>query len=115
MREGENERGQVVQSKFHMIRHSCALLLVFIFTTGFSQKRDIVSGSLDEAGLKSDKINSLVDSIERGFFPNRHSLLIFKDNKLVLEKYFKGKYEIWGTDIGILLETLRMSCNEVSL
>jgi CubicO group peptidase (beta-lactamase class C family) len=85
-----------------MIRYSCALVLVVIFNSGFSQKRDIVSGSLDESGLKADKINSLVDSIERGYFPNRHSLLIFKGNKLVLEKYFKGKDEIWGTEVGVV-------------
>jgi CubicO group peptidase (beta-lactamase class C family) len=29
-------------------------------------------------------------------------LLIYKDNKLVLEKYFKGKDEQWGDDLGVV-------------
>jgi len=68
---------------------------------GVCQKPDIVSGALSSSGIDPNTIAVLVDSIERGFYPNRHSLLIFKNNKLVLEKYFKGKDERWGEDLGI--------------
>lgn len=56
----------------------------------------------EDVGMDNLVIENLVDSIESGFYPNRHSLLIYKDEKLVLEKYFPGKDENWGDDIGII-------------
>jgi len=85
-----------------MLRLTYAVLLILIGNIGFGQKQDIISGSLSSSGLNTKKIAALVDSIDRGIYPNRHSLLIFKDKKLVLEKYFKGKDELWGDDLGIV-------------
>ena len=85
-----------------MLRNTYALLLILIVNIGFGQKQDIVTGSLSSSGINAKKIALLVDSIALGIYPNRHSLLIFKDNKLVLEKYFKGKDEQWGNDLGIV-------------
>ena len=42
-------------------------------------------------------INNLIDSIEKGIYPNIHSLLILRNNKLVFEKYFSGEDAIAGT------------------
>lgn len=55
---------------------------------------------MDEAVL-----TDLVDDIRKGVYPNRHSLLIYKNHKLVLEQYFDGVDEIWNPakdpDIGV--------------
>jgi CubicO group peptidase (beta-lactamase class C family) len=63
---------------------------------------DISISTLEDVGLDKQIITELVDSIKTGFYPHRHSLLIYKDDKLVLEEYFSGHDEIWGTDIGII-------------
>lgn len=57
---------------------------------------------IEDVGLDHQIINELIDSIQSGFYPNRHSLLIYKNDKLVLEEYFSGHDEIWGTDIGTI-------------
>lgn len=44
--------------------------------------------SLKEAGIDSTQIYKLVNKIISGEIPNIHSLLILKDNRLVLEEYF---------------------------
>ena len=81
------------------------VLVILIVNIGFCQNQDIISGTLSSSGMNAGKITGLVDSIEAGIYPNRHSLLIFKDNKLVLERYFKGKDEIWGDDLGMRQHT----------
>ena len=60
------------------------------------------TATLEEVGLNEAKIGELVDSSRSGFYPNRHSLLIYKDHQLVLEEYFAGKDENWGNDIGVV-------------
>ena len=67
-----------------------------------TRNSDISISTLEDVGLDRQIITELVDSIKTGFYPNRHSLLIYKDDKLVLEDYFSGHDEIWGTDIGIV-------------
>lgn len=56
----------------------------------------------EDVGLDRQIITELLDSIKTGFYPNRHSQLIYKDDKLVEEAYFPGHDENWGTDIGII-------------
>ncbi|WP_339875656.1 serine hydrolase [uncultured Algoriphagus sp.] len=56
----------------------------------------------EAVGLNSVIINELIDSIQTGYYPNRHSLLIYKDKQLVVEEYFTGKDENWGDDLGIV-------------
>jgi CubicO group peptidase (beta-lactamase class C family) len=65
-------------------------------------KQGIPTSTLKDVGIQSIIIKELVDSIKTGFYPNRHSLLIYKNDKLVLEEYFSGHDENWGTDIGII-------------
>ena len=51
-------------------------------------------GSLDEVNIDLALIEKAVNDINRGKFKEVHSMLIFKDNRLVLEEYFQGhKYE----------------------
>lgn len=45
-------------------------------------------GTLEEVGINPDPIYSLITKILTKEVPNIHSLLILKDNKLVLEEYF---------------------------
>ena len=60
--------------------------------TSQSQTPDynIPISTLEDVELKSQVITELIDSIKTGLYPNRHSLLIYKDDKLVLEEYFSG-------------------------
>jgi CubicO group peptidase (beta-lactamase class C family) len=60
----------------------------------------IATGSLTEAGMDTALIGKLESEISQGVFPNIHSLLIARNNKLVYEKYWTGKDEIWGDAIG---------------
>jgi CubicO group peptidase (beta-lactamase class C family) len=56
-------------------------------------------GSLDEVGIDSVLIEKAVDEIRGGNYKEVHSMLLFKDNKLVFEGYFKGhefKYDTTG-------------------
>ena len=51
-------------------------------------------GSIDEVNIDSVLIEKAVDSIYQGRYKEVHSMLIFKDDKLVFEEYFKGhKFE----------------------
>jgi CubicO group peptidase (beta-lactamase class C family) len=58
--------------------------------------------TLIDVGMQESVINDLIDSIKSGFYPNRHSLLIYKNDKLVSENYFTGQDYDWGRDIGIV-------------
>jgi CubicO group peptidase (beta-lactamase class C family) len=63
----------------------------------------IQTSRLEDVGMNKAVIHEIIDSINTGFYPNRHSLLIYKNDKLVLEKYFAGKDEkAWAGDIGII-------------
>jgi len=46
---------------------------------------------LEDVGMNRAVIKQIIEDIDSGFYPNRHSLLIYKNNKLVLEKYSKGE------------------------
>jgi len=72
------------------------------FIQNHVQKTNIATSTLKDVGIQSHVINELVDGIKTGLYPNRHSLLIYKDDKLVLEEYFLGKDQNWGYDIGII-------------
>ena len=74
-------------------------------TENHTPNYDISISTLEDVGLDKQIITELVDSIKTGFYPNRHSLLIYKDDRLVLEEYFSGHDEIWGTDIGIIKQS----------
>ena len=52
-------------------------------------------GSLEEAGIDQDLMEKAVDKIRSGKFKEVHSMLIYKDAKLVLEEYFPGHEYQW--------------------
>ncbi len=61
------------------------------------------TGTLKEVGLNEKIIQSMVDSIVNGNYPNIHSVLIYRNNKLVYENYFPGRDQNRGRgDIGFV-------------
>jgi CubicO group peptidase (beta-lactamase class C family) len=53
-----------------------------------------IVGNLDEVSINSELIVKAVNDINQGKYKEVHSILIFKDDKLVLDEYFDGhKYE----------------------
>ena len=60
----------------------------------------IMIGNIADSNIDSIKIIELTKLILKDTFPNIHSLLIAKDNKLVYENYFSGKDENWGSALG---------------
>jgi len=54
-------------------------------------------GSLDEVNIDQKLIEKAVNDISRGKYGEVHSMLIFKDGKLVLDEYFKGHKYQWDT------------------
>ena len=63
------------------------------------------NNQIPDKGLNMNNIAALLDSIEHGEYPNRHSLLIYKNDSLLVEKYFPGEDEIWGETIGMIQHT----------
>jgi len=52
-------------------------------------------GTLDEVNIDARLIEKAVNKIHQGKYKEVHSMLIFKDNKLVFEEYFKGHKYKW--------------------
>ncbi len=52
-------------------------------------------GTLEEVNIDSVLIEKAVNEINRGKYKEVHSMLIFKDDKLVLEEYFTGHKFKW--------------------
>ena len=55
---------------------------------------DIKVDNLQNTGMDTIQIITLTKLILSDTFPNIHSLLILKDNKLVYENYFSGNVEL---------------------
>jgi CubicO group peptidase (beta-lactamase class C family) len=60
----------------------------------------IAVDGIDRAGIDSNRIASLSRLILADSFPNIHSLLIARNDKLVYENYFPGEDENWGFHLG---------------
>jgi len=58
--------------------------------------------SMAEVGIDSSIINKIDTAITNGTYPNIHSLLITRNNKLVYEKYWPGKDERWGDNFDLI-------------
>jgi len=56
--------------------------------------------NIANSNIDSNIIVELTKLILKDTFPNIHSLLIAKDNKLIYENYFSGKDENWGWRLG---------------
>ena len=60
---------------------------------------ELKNKSLD---LTIDKklLNEITDSIHSGYYPNIHSMIIYKSGETIYENYFKGEDQKWGKEIG---------------
>lgn len=52
--------------------------------------------------MDGNKINMLAEEIEKNTYPNIHSLLISRHNKLVYEHYWPGEDQHWGNSMGVV-------------
>ncbi len=53
------------------------------------------TGTLSEVGIDTALIKKAMNRVERGKYGEVHSVLIYKDGKLVLDEYFKGHDYKW--------------------
>lgn len=63
----------------------------YIYLPPENLKDNIRTGTLKGAGLDEAKIVGGTNEILKGTYPNIHSLLIFRNGKLVFEEYFTGE------------------------
>lgn len=66
-----------------------------IFTQSLDLDDGIAVGALDEVGIDAGLLDSAVEDISSGKFGEIHSLLIYKNGKLVFEEYFSGHDYAW--------------------
>ena len=91
------------------IRSSLLALLLLIFAGCKEQDKiqttrseeGIVFASMADEGLDPAVIGKIDTAIRNGTYPNIHSLLIVRNNKLVYENYWPGKDQNWGDDLGM--------------
>jgi CubicO group peptidase (beta-lactamase class C family) len=60
----------------------------------------IIVDNISNSNIDSNTIIAFTKLILKDSFPNIHSLLISKDNKLIYENYFDGNDEDWGSNMG---------------
>ncbi len=58
--------------------------------------------SMTDAGIDTVMINKIDTAIRNGTYPNIHSLLIARHGQLLYEKYWTGKDQIWGDNLGTI-------------
>ena len=56
--------------------------------------------SPEEAGLPADLADRADAAAAAGEFGNVHAILVARNGKLLLERYYKGEDEAWGDDLG---------------
>lgn len=92
------------------LRQSCFYLLPLFLFLGCNQdekhqavriEEGISIASMADASIDSTIVNRVDTAITNGTYPNIHSLLIARNSKLVYERYWKGKDQSWGIDLGI--------------
>lgn len=91
---------------------SCLLFVFSIASCNEQQKtgsekseEGITIGSMSGAGIDPTSIGKIDTAVSNGTYPNIHSLLIAKNDKLVYEKYWTGKDQSWGDDLGTRVHT----------
>jgi len=90
----------------------CILLIFLNGSVVNSQQRnrtnkdkDFTLASPSAQGFDASLLNKIDTAVSNGTFPNIHSVLIAKNDKLVFEKYWPGKDEVWAVDKGIVLHS----------
>lgn len=80
-------------------------VLLFLLIVGCNKSKhnsepaDLESGSL-ALTIEKKLLNEITDSIYSGYYPNIHSMIIYKSGEVIYENYFKGEDENWGNRLG---------------
>jgi CubicO group peptidase (beta-lactamase class C family) len=61
---------------------------IYTYQQPKAEKDGLVTGTIDNTGLDKTLLSEMMQKIVNGTYPNVHSILIFKDGKLVFEEYF---------------------------
>jgi len=91
---------------FHILVAACVILTFVLASIGCKQDPStlrtyqlpaniddgIEVGSIDEVNIDQELIEQAINDIEQGKFKEVHSLLIYKDGRLVVEEYFTGHH-----------------------
>jgi CubicO group peptidase (beta-lactamase class C family) len=85
--------------KLSRIKISLLLLSAISFNL-LSADNEWKTTTADKVGLDNSHLQALVSYIDKNPKSNIHSILVFKNNKIVLEKYFSGEDENWGSSLG---------------
>jgi CubicO group peptidase (beta-lactamase class C family) len=87
-----------------MKNFALSFLLLLAAQAAFTQQpaEGIATSTLSAEGVSAEKIRALAAEIEKGTYPNIHSLLISRNNKLVYENYWPGKDEHWAVPVGVV-------------
>ena len=88
----------------------------YLYTKPIQLSDDIKVDNLQNTGMDTIQIITLTKLILSDTFPNIHSLLILKDNKLVYENYFSGNDEVIGKKLGYIDHTINdlHDCRSIS-
>jgi CubicO group peptidase (beta-lactamase class C family) len=106
---GANISLPLVTTILMRIKRSYYYLLILFFFANCMQPakkkfeentEGIAIASMADVGIDSVIINKIDTAIRNGTYPNIHSLLIVRNNKFVYEKYWTGKDQRWGDDLG---------------
>ena len=88
------------------------LLLFFFISCSQGEKHEATAmeegisfASMADERIDSTIINKIDTAITNGTYPNIHSLLIARNNKLVYERYWPGKDQSWGNNLGVRPQT----------
>ena len=85
-----------------MRRTFAVLVLVFAPVLAAAAEPDWPVASPADVRLDAAPLEALAELIENDPSVNVHSVLIVKDGKLVFDRYFSGRDEDWGEDLGIV-------------
>ena len=71
------------------------ILLLFLSCSKYEkpENKDWQTSSLESEGMDSSIINEMLQQVQNHTYKNIHSILIVKNGKLVLEKYFNGYHQ----------------------
>jgi len=78
-----------------MLLIGCSTQNNYLYQAPTNGEEGLKVGNLEEVHMNTDMIEKAVERISRGKHGEVHSILIFKDDKLVLEEYFEGHRYKW--------------------
>jgi len=66
-------------------------LETYVYTMPPQLSDGLVTAHIDDVDLDLDELINMLSLVENGIYENIHSVLLAKDNKLVLEEYYPGR------------------------